>query len=567
MTNPSALPTAPESPYAPLPVRGRGTLEIFDTAFKLLRRYAGVMLSWSFLSALIQLVPFAGGLGYIFTMPLIYGATACVIAAAVRGQKVTFGQVWGFTKPRYGALLGVLILGGLLFTAIIFAVAFAFTFLAILFAGAIARFGTAAEVLAWIVGILGGTLLTSLLLALTVGWFNLAPLVACLEDQNRGSSALSRAWTLLSGNWRKACAVAVILSLSLSAAFVIIGGFLMFLFYGGWDKFIGANADDSAMLGLLSGAGGFTTLFLTLSMPIQTLVIGVFYLDLRTHKEALDLEWTNYAAKPELTPEQLAAARFNAPPPFPPQAPAPNLNVTPSTLQAGTIGYAPGSSLPAASTPAPPSPPPFDTSVQAPPPVPVSPSSVQPPPLPVSAPATAPAVAAAPSSPVVAAPLTASSEAAPPTSLPASPGFAPALSASEVELPASVPVPAPVFPAQPASFGETPTLFPATPASEAAFPTSIPVAPTNSPATPASELGLPTAKAALAASEPPSFLSEAPSETEAAFPLPAPPQPAVPPAPPVPPAPSETSSFAPTRRASRDEDDDYPSSFGSGGHR
>jgi hypothetical protein len=39
--------------------------------------------------------------------PLILGAAACCIAAAVRGQSVTFKQCWQFTKPRYGQILGL----------------------------------------------------------------------------------------------------------------------------------------------------------------------------------------------------------------------------------------------------------------------------------------------------------------------------------------------------------------------------------------------------------------------------------------------------------------------------
>jgi len=327
MTN-TSLP-----PFAPLPVRARTTLEIFDTAFKLFRRYAGVLLGWAFLSSLVNLIPFVGSFAYVLTLPLFYGAVSCVIAAAVRGQNVRFGQVWGFTKARYGAMVGVLILAGLLFLALVFGVSMGVALLAVLFISLVAQFGTAATVVAWIVGILAGTVLTSLFLAITVGWFTLAPIVACLEDQHRGSSALSRALSLLSGSWRKACAVSVVTSLASGAAAAILGSVIAFVFYGGFDKMIGANASDSASLGLLATSGGFSTLFLTFSMPVQALVIGVFYLDLRTRKEALDLEWTNYAAQPEPSPEELAAqsARPQAPPP---PAPTASLNSL-SMLDAG----------------------------------------------------------------------------------------------------------------------------------------------------------------------------------------------------------------------------------------
>ncbi|RYG54161.1 hypothetical protein EON80_32005, partial [bacterium] len=191
--------------YAPLPVRARGTLEIFDTAFKLFRRYAGVLLAWSALSSLINLVPILGILTYVFTMPLMFGAVSCVVAGAVRGQNVTFKQVWGFTKPRYGALLGVLILALILMFVVMIALTFIVSLIIILIASTAANFGWFATGVVWVVGTILGLVGSSFLLAVILGWFNLAPVIACLEDANRGSNSLSRAWSLLSGNWRKAC--------------------------------------------------------------------------------------------------------------------------------------------------------------------------------------------------------------------------------------------------------------------------------------------------------------------------------------------------------------------------
>ncbi|RYX82517.1 hypothetical protein EON83_18975 [bacterium] len=357
-------PSETLTPYAPLPVRARGTLEIFDTALKLFRRYAGVLLAWSALSSLINLIPVLGGLLYIFTMPLMFGAVSCVVAAAVRGQNVSFKQVWGFTKPRYGALLGVLILAMILMGIVAFVLLFVIGLVVILVGAAASNYGWFATGVAWIVGVIAGLIGGSFLLAIVMGWFNLAPVIACLEDANRGSNALSRAWSLMAGNWRKACGVATILTLAGTAAFLIIFGFLMFFFYGGWDKFVGANTDVFSGLAF----SGFATLFFVVWTPLQAVVGAVFYLDLRTRKEALDLEWTNYAAKPETltTTEQVAptAGYASAPPPNfaggPPYAPAstqsagppPPPNFPPPPQGTGFSGQAPVAPPPVGVAPA-----------------------------------------------------------------------------------------------------------------------------------------------------------------------------------------------------------------------
>lgn len=353
--------------FAPLPVRARATLEIFDTAFKLFRRYAGVLLAWSALSGIITLIPGIGIFIYIFTMPLLYGAVSCVMAGAVRGQNVGFKQIWGFTKPRYGALLGVLILAMIMMGVVMFLLMLGVGAMVILFGSAASNYGVFAWVVSWIVGVIGGLIGSSFLLAVVMGWFNLAPVIACLEDAHRGSSALSRAWALLKGNWRKACGVATILALAFSAAATIISVSVGVLFYGGWDKFLGWDASSSLFSGL--ALSGTLTLFCIVWTPLQAVVGAVFYLDLRTRKEALDLEWTNYAAKPETLSDQNAPAwnQPPAPPAFPSNGPP----------------YAPASSLPAPAQVA--QPPVFaPQSSNAPPPPPTFPPS---PPQPGLAPA------------------------------------------------------------------------------------------------------------------------------------------------------------------------------------
>ncbi len=509
------------TPYAPLPVRARGTLEIFDTAFKLFRRYAGVLLAWSALSSLINLIPILGWLFYIFTMPLMFGAVSCVVAGAVRGQNVSFKQIWGFTKPRYGALLGVLILAVILMSLVGFALLFVVSLIVLLFAALAYNFGWFATIVAWIIGILGGTIGASFLLAVVMGWFNLAPVIACLEDANRGTNALTRAFSLLSGNWRKACGVATILALAGLAAFLIIFGFIMFFFYGGWDKFIGADTSFASGLAV----SGFFTLFFVAWTPLQAVVGAVFYLDLRTRKEALDLEWTNYAAKPETLPVQERSATAV---PFSPTPPP-----------SGGAPYTSASSFQG----------PTATSNQPQTPVSVaqSPVSVQ-----------------GQSSEVVAATSSAPSQAAPDS-------FAAFASQMETEKSSPNTAPTPVVPTVPFSAPievqaiasppaeMTPTMPPVVVQPEPVIsePPTVPVEGTTVPLNVAPTFGVPVNEIA-----PPPVPVESP-------PIPvAPETPAVAAPPPVPEvkvAPAETSSFAPRRfRRAASEDEDYPSSFGGG---
>jgi len=529
------MTTPSPPPFAPLPVRARTTLEIFDTAFKLFRRYAGVLLGWAFLSSLVNLIPL-GSFAYVLTLPLFYGAVSCVIAAAVRGQNVRFGQVWGFTKARYGAMVGVLILAGLMFLALMFGISMGVALLSVAIISLVGQFGTAAAIVAWIIGVLGGLVLVSLFLAVTVGWFTLAPIVACLEDQHRGSSALSRALSLLSGSWRKACAISVVTSLALGAAMAILGSVIALVFYGGFDKFVGANASDSASLGLLATSGGFSTIFLTFSMPVQTLIIGVFYLDLRTRKEALDLEWTNYAAQPEPSPEELAAQSARPMMPTPPTAPLGSLSMlnpaaVPPTFTDPVPTFSPGNpgTQEITSSPPPAFAQPNPTGFEATPPAIASVS---------------PAVSTTP--PAIGAVSSATKD------------FSPA-----PEEPSSTPKEV-SFTAKESTLAPKETALATESASFAAGETSFA---TGDLAFTTKETS-PTPPPLLLPSQVP-LIEDAPASppSEAGFARPSFTPPPIPPTPPAVSTPSETSSFAPPRRAEPDEDPDFPSSFGGGGRR
>ena len=226
-------------PFAPLPVRARDTLEIFDTSAKLYKRYFWVLLGWSALTELGSLLSNlamllspnnqgAGVVAWFVTLglkPLLVGAIACCIAAAVRGQPLSFWQCWNFSRPRYGATLGqivlVWILGGLALVALI-AIA---TLVGALAAFVVSQTALIVQILVsallGLVAIVAFGVLGSFIFA----WIYMTPLVVCLEDDRRGGAAQTRAWELLKQQWRRVTALVSIVSLAILAGLAIVLGF------------------------------------------------------------------------------------------------------------------------------------------------------------------------------------------------------------------------------------------------------------------------------------------------------------------------------------------------------
>lgn len=317
--------------FAPLPVRARGALEIFDTGLKILRRYFGVLLAWSALSALPWLVPFVGWALYFFTLPLIFGAVSCVMAAAVRGQSVGFAQIWNFTKPRYGALLGVLFLSLILLFALSFGTGIASS---MILGFGVLLLDNLPDLLQNIVGGVGYIALlvvSSLLSCVAFGWFTMGGIISCLEDNHRGTSALGRASSLMAGNWKRVIGVCSVLTIIITIISTLFFGLFIY-FIAVWFQGMLRGSGYDFWLVMRSAVYPFfilTGVILTFWMPPQLLIIAVLYLDLRVKKEALDLEWTNYATAP--TP-QIAPGESN----FAPQSQIAPDAISTSVFSAGT---------------------------------------------------------------------------------------------------------------------------------------------------------------------------------------------------------------------------------------
>ncbi len=290
-------PELPASTLPALPVRRRETLEILDTALKLYRRYFWVLLGWSALVSAFSLVPVVNYFA-VFAMPFLFGAVSCCVAAAVRGQSVKFSQCWAFTKPRYGALLGTLLLSYLLFLGIIFALSIAAGLVFLLGAWALSSAPQPLQIVGGIVGFLLGTVAFSIAGVVAFGWTSMVPIVVCLEDDKRSSAAIGRAFDLLKGQWRRVFGLCLILGLAVIAVFTLLGVVYALFGLGALGSIFTSSPSENAIFGLLATFGAFIGLFFLVWNPAQTLVIAVLYLDLRVRREALDLEWTAYASAP-----------------------------------------------------------------------------------------------------------------------------------------------------------------------------------------------------------------------------------------------------------------------------
>jgi hypothetical protein len=285
--------------FSPFPLRARGVIEQFDAAIKLYKQYFWVLLGWSAIVAIASLV--SGLIGFFLT-PIVIGAVACSVAAAVRGQSVEFGQCWRFTQPRYWQVLWysfvATLAGGLVIAAMIGALVALF----IAGAAALGNAPTATRVTIGVFAFLSTGTLATLVSTVFISWLGLVPIVVCLEDDKRNSRSLGRAFDLLSGNWLRITALMAIVGAAMLALSAILGGLATFVVgFNNLRELMSGHASDSALMhGLLAllGFGGAYTLLLMLWTPLYYLILTVFYLDVRVRREALDLEWTAYATDP-----------------------------------------------------------------------------------------------------------------------------------------------------------------------------------------------------------------------------------------------------------------------------
>lgn len=344
-TTPINAPAETSSEFAPMPLRARGVLEQLDLAVKVYRRYFATLTSWSALvmgactviglfglvlmgpsfsramtasggaspsaimapmMGVMSLFALAGIVGF-FGYPLVIGAVACSVTAAVRGQRIEFEQCWAFVKPRYGGMLlqiflGILAAGLIGFVAML---GLGIVFAIVVGLGAfLANSLGSAGVLFLILGVIAGIAFYIFLIIIGSGfymWIMMIPIVAAMEDNRRSGGAIARAWELMRQGWKRAAGLIVLSSIGISILSWIFQ--IIALALVGGSFFSTTNSTAESAVTFLS-----SMLISIFSIPISILIASLFYLDQRVRHEALDLEWASYASSENAPAAAIAPA-------------------------------------------------------------------------------------------------------------------------------------------------------------------------------------------------------------------------------------------------------------------
>lgn len=291
------------STFTPLPLRVRGVLEILDVSVKAFKQYFWVLVGWSALVNLANSIPLVNYVAYLFAPPLIAGAACCCIAAAVRGQSVSFKQCWQFTEPRYWSMVAMhvvsLIIAFVTWLVLIVGLVMAWAYTASSLSPAFEALPDSARFIVAVVGFLLMFTVFGLLMTMLLAWHTMVGVVVCMEEDKRNAGALGRAWNLLKGHWRPVIVLMMLLGMGVLVLWAVLAGTGAAL--------IGLPRLHDMMEGRVSEAfwwqaaisfGFGSWLLFSLYVPIHYLASTLLYLDLRIRKEALDLEWTAHTTAP-----------------------------------------------------------------------------------------------------------------------------------------------------------------------------------------------------------------------------------------------------------------------------
>ncbi len=308
----------PASVFTPLPLRARSVLELLDTSLKVYKQYFWVLLGWSALVNILGVFAslVCSGFGSFLFTPIFLGVVACCVAAAVRGQNLTFNQGWQFAQARFGGMLGWFLITMLISIVAIGVLCGVFFGVGFLMAPLISGTSSTMQAVLATIYIGSASVIISIVGVALITWAHMAPLVVCMEENNTEKKVLPRSWDLMQGHWMRATSLMTILSLAGFALLIIIwaaGGLL-----------IGLDSVRQAFEGSFSSSfwivmavmmSSYVLVFM-LFTPAMLIAIVLFYLDIRIRKDALDLEWTTHATAPDtpITPAySMATAQGNAP--------------------------------------------------------------------------------------------------------------------------------------------------------------------------------------------------------------------------------------------------------------
>ncbi len=321
---PPALGPAPiEVAFAPLPLRPRSVLENLDLAFKLFKQYWKPLLAWAAVANVLMTVVVY--LGVLIAPPFIVAPTCCVLAAAVRGQHVSFKQCWGFARPRIWNLLAVHVLSGVVAALVVGTLCMGLFALSVWISSSLPPGSGIASFLIGVVVILA----MSVVLSMALAWQGMVGMVACMEDENRDTSAMKRAWVLLRGRWKAALGLLTILNLALLVLWGTLWGVVALIMgIDGFSRALEGGGNGLPSFQLLGTLTASSWMLFTLYMPLYYLAQALFYLDARVRHEALDLEWDAHRSEVQAPAPHYRQA--NAPQTFFEPIATPGANTSPA---------------------------------------------------------------------------------------------------------------------------------------------------------------------------------------------------------------------------------------------
>lgn len=245
-------------------------------------------------------VALLGFLSVVIASAVVYAAVPAVLQEAVLGRPTTFSAIWRRAWARMPAVLGAILLTGLI------AMAPSVLAMAALMAGIFGAVATDGDG-AWVTLIVIGAVCFLALVPLTLWlWvkFSLAPSAAVFESQGP-VAALRRSATLTRGDWWRVCGMTLLAGVLAAVASYLIQ--LPFNFLGMFTSSLGTagldeNPNPAAILAVLGGYVVLAAIGQLVSQLIVAvfppLVSGLLYVDRRIRTENLAPVLAQAAAVP-----------------------------------------------------------------------------------------------------------------------------------------------------------------------------------------------------------------------------------------------------------------------------
>mgnify|MGYP000451116905 CR=1 FL=1 len=236
---------------------------------------------------------------YLFVGPALHAAIITLIAhMRLQNESITLRSVWERLKPRFWHLIANQLLAFIALGGINLVIGAFFVVLLILLIAAIGMgAGTTGSTISLIVGLMGMLLLSILwivAIAMATVWFVILPQILVLELNTDALTAFSRAFQLVSRNYRHAVlsylafiGFQTVVYFAAYMLIIIVIGIAVLIIQTYFDLeafFMRWNATLNQLYNLLVYVG------FALLMPMMYLTSFLLYYDLRYRYEGLDIE-------------------------------------------------------------------------------------------------------------------------------------------------------------------------------------------------------------------------------------------------------------------------------------